>query len=173
MRAFHRGFGVVVFRRSGRTFVEGHHDVGPDASLDVHHFFGRKQMSRAVDVRLERHAFLLHLADARERKHLKPATVGQNGPVPAVELVQAACRLKDVQTWTKVEMIGIAKDNLRLHFVVYIANLAGLDRTQRPDRHENRRLNRAMASGEYTRPGVAFRVVADYVEIHRCNFAQK
>ena len=38
--ALHRLLGVGVIRRSWRTLVESHHDVGADATLDVHHPFG-------------------------------------------------------------------------------------------------------------------------------------
>ena len=108
VRAFHRLLGVAVVCRAWRAFVEGHHDVGPDAALDVHHPFRREQMLRAVDVGTELHPLFLHLTDPRQREHLEAAAVGEDGTLPSVEAMQAAHRLQHVESGTEVQMIRVA-----------------------------------------------------------------
>ena len=130
-------------------------------------------MARAVDMRLKGHTFLLHLANTRERKHLKATTIGQNGAIPAIELMQSSNGFQHLQAWAQIEMIGVAQDDLRLHLIAHIAQMACLYCTCRAHGHEYWSLNRAVAGSEQASTSVAFRVVSSNSEIHRCNFAQK
>jgi hypothetical protein len=70
-------------------------------------------------------------------------------------------------------MIGVAQDDLSLHLVAHIAEMASLDCARRPNRHEDRRFNRAVTGVQHTRTGIAFQIVGNYIEIHRFIFAQK
>ena len=60
----------------------------------------------------ELNAGLADLADAGEREDLKPAGVGQNGPVPAHEAMDAAEALQLVGAGPKHEVIGVVEDDL-------------------------------------------------------------
>ena len=70
-------------------------------------------------------------------------------------------------------MISVAQDNLSLHLVMHIADMAGLHRARSTDRHENRGFDKTMIGVEHTCTCSAFRVVGDNIEIHRSNFVQK
>jgi hypothetical protein len=70
-------------------------------------------------------------------------------------------------------MVGVAQNDLRLDLVAHVADMAGLHRARRAYRHEDGRFNRAVASVQDTRTGVAFQIVRNNVEVHRFIFAQK
>src|SRR6478752_6377851 len=69
------------FTRGGKrhAFVECHHDVGPERLLNLNGPFGANMMQRSVQMRLEGHTFVGHLAQLRQTKDLKTTAVGQNG----------------------------------------------------------------------------------------------
>ena len=48
-----RLFGIAVVRIAGTALVQRHHDVGPDDALGIDIVFGREDVPRPVDVRLE------------------------------------------------------------------------------------------------------------------------
>lgn len=73
-----------------QALVQHHEDVAAKRQLNVDGRLRREQMSIAVQVRTEQHALIAHLAQAVQAEHLKAARVGQNGPVPGHEAVQAA-----------------------------------------------------------------------------------
>ena len=70
-----RVLGILVVALARRTFIEGHHDVGPDDTLGVHHVLGSEDMLRPVDVTAELTPFLLQFTDARQGKNLKTTRV--------------------------------------------------------------------------------------------------
>ena len=80
------------------TFVQLHHDVGIEYSLDFHRDFGREKEPVAVNRALEGAAFLGEFAHIGKRENLKTTRVGQNGFVPADKFVQAAELFDDFQT---------------------------------------------------------------------------
>ena len=102
-----RAAGVVVVRVARAAFVEGHDDVRADRALEVHHFLGREEMLRAVDVRAEICALGVELAVLGEGEDLEAAAVGQDRPVPSVETMQAARLLKDGRPWAEIKMVGV------------------------------------------------------------------
>ena len=79
------GIGIVGCSR--RTLIEGHHDVGPDGALNVHHLFGGKEMLTAVNVRTKFATLVAQFSNAGQRKHLKAAAVGKHRAVETIELV--------------------------------------------------------------------------------------
>ena len=87
MSHLHRLPGIFVISGTRCTFIESHHDISSDGTLNVHNSFRSKQVFRTVNVRAELNTFFAHLADAGEREHLKASTVGQHRAVKAVELV--------------------------------------------------------------------------------------
>ena len=52
----------------------------PRARLDLHHPFGREEVSGPIDVALEDHPFILDLVDPGQGKDLEPPGVGEDGP---------------------------------------------------------------------------------------------
>src|SRR5690606_38619050 len=81
---------IAIFAWPVCTLVECHDDIGTDRPLGVDDVFGGESVPRAINVGGKKHAFLCDLARAPERIHLVPSAVGQDGPVPTVEFVQAA-----------------------------------------------------------------------------------
>ena len=79
---------------AGGADVELHLDVGADEALDAHRLLGREDVSRPVEVRLEREALLGRSdqrgAARRERVGLEAARVGEHRVRPAREGVQPA-----------------------------------------------------------------------------------
>ncbi len=128
--------GIVVVAGARGTLVEGHHDVGSDAALDVHHAFGREEVARAVDVTLEVAALLLQLAYAREGEDLESARVSEHGAVPVDEAVESASLFKYVGAGAQVEVVGVAQDNLSSHFLLQVALQYALHAAHRAYGHE-------------------------------------
>ena len=62
----------------------------PSSALNFDRPFRRQHVPRAVEMRLERGAFLGDLADLGEAHHLEAAGVGEDRPLPAHEFMQAA-----------------------------------------------------------------------------------
>ena len=141
--------------RSRRALVESHHDVRADGALDVHHLLGREEMLAAVDVGAELAALFREFANAGEGKHLKASAVGEHGAVEAVELMQAAGFLNDVQPRSQVEVIGVAEDNLRLDVASEFAQVHAFHAAERPHGHEYRRFNLAVVGFDDAGAGIA------------------
>ena len=74
-------------------------------------------------MRAELTAFLSQFANARQREHLKTAAVGQDRALPSVEAVQSACRTQHFEARTKVEMIGVAQDDLCLDLLAKLTEV--------------------------------------------------
>ena len=108
MGAIHTVFGVFLIGCTGGTFVECHHDVGTNLTLDLHHVLRREEEFAAVDMAGKLHALFFHLADSGKRKHLIAARVGKNRTSPALELMQSAGLLQDLRAGTKIQVIGVA-----------------------------------------------------------------
>ena len=124
-------------------------------------------------MRLEGDAFLFHLANAREREYLEPSAVGEDGTVPAVELMQASHSFQHVESGTEVEVVGVAEDDLSLDLVAYVTDMACLDGAYGADGHEDGRHDVAMVGVQHPCAGVALRVVGGEGEFHEGKFLQR
>ena len=81
-------------------------------------------MPRTVDVRLEPDAlFGIYLATVAQREDLEAAAVGEDGAVPAVELVQTASLAKHLNAGAQIEVVGVAQNNLCLHILFQIPDM--------------------------------------------------
>ena len=69
------------------------------------------------------------------------------GPGQFMNAMQAAGGLDDLHAGPDVEMVGVAKENLRAHFA-QLARVERLDAGLRADRHEDRRLDHAAGGGQ-------------------------
>jgi hypothetical protein len=138
----------------GRAFVELHDDVGIEHALDLHRDLRREEQAVAVDGRGEVHALFGDLAHLAQRKHLEAAGVGQDGLVPADELVQAAELADHLQARAQPQVEGVAEDDLGVDFLQF-QRRHGLDRTIGAHRHEDGRLDGAVVQFDAAAAGAA------------------
>ena len=123
-------------------------------------------MPRSVDVRLEDAAFFGELAALGQREHLEAAAVGQDGPVPRGEGVEAARTAQDVQAGPQVEVVGIAQDDLGVYVFSQVLVVDAFDRTDRSHRHEDGRLDRSVVGGDPAAAGLRGGVPGQKFEFH-------
>ena len=98
--------------RQLQAFVELHGDVGAEQMLDLDRALGRKFNHGAVEVGAEGHAFVLDLAQLRQRHDLEAAGIGENRPRPIHEAVQAAERCDAFSARTQHQVIGVGKHDV-------------------------------------------------------------
>ena len=80
------------------------------------------------------------LAQLAEREDLEAARVSQHGTVPADKAVQSAHALDRLVAGAKIEMVGIAEDDLSAE--IFEGSLGNsLDSAGRADGHEDRRFD--------------------------------
>ena len=142
----------VAFAGPRRTFVDDHRDVAAEVLLDRHDLARPEKQFRPVEVRLKRHAVVPDIAQLRERENLEPAAVGQDRSVPAHKTVQPTKVADQLAARPQVEMIGVAQDDLRTD-LVQVCGRQRLHCALGADRHEDRRLDRAMARRQSAPPG--------------------
>src|SRR6185437_14519331 len=70
-------------------------------------------MRRAVQMRTKAHALFAHLAQLAQAEHLEAAGVGEQGALPAHELVQPAQIPYQLVSRSQIEVIGVSQDDLR------------------------------------------------------------
>ena len=148
-------FNILTRRGVLDTLVERHRNVRAEVGLDAHALLRSHENLAAVNVRVKGYAFLLDLAQGRQRKHLKAAGVGQHRTVPAHEFVQTAHLLDDLVTRTDVQMIGVRQLNLAAQLLEIECVNRTLDRTRCADILEYRRLYHAMCRTELAATGAA------------------
>ena len=93
---------ITVVAVAGGAFVEGHHDVGADDALYVHNVLGGEKVFAAVDMAAEGATLFFYFSIFCQREDLETTAVGEQRPLPAVELVQAAGLAQYVATRTEV-----------------------------------------------------------------------
>src|SRR5688572_31935692 len=97
----------------------------------------------------ELHSVLIYLAALREAEHLVAAAVGEDGFVPANELVKAAATRDQIVAGAQHQVVGITEDDARANLVKMLRR-QGFHRALGADRHEHRRLDGAMRRLENT-----------------------
>ena len=143
----HGRLGLHVGRGRGDALVEHHHDVAADRLLHLDAGFGREQVVGPVNVAFEAGAILVHGAFARKGKNLEAAGVGQHGPVPVHEAVDAAEFFKHRRTGPKKQVIGVGEEDAGAGGLESLDGL-GLHGRLRANRHEDRGLNLAVKCPE-------------------------
>ena len=133
---------------SGRTLIESHHDVGTDDAFCIHHVLWSEEMLAAIDVGTELAALFSELADSGKREYLEAAAVGEDRAVPAVELMQSACRLDDFESRAQVEMVGVSQDDLGLYLLAQFFEMYTLYAAHSSHRHEDRSLDLSVVGGD-------------------------
>ena len=94
------------------------------------------------------------IRDSCQTEYLKSAAVGQDRPVPAGKLVQAAHIRYQLVAGTQMQMVGIAQHDLRADILQILRRQAALDGTGGSNVLEGRGLHRAVHGFELTPPGV-------------------
>src|SRR5579884_865577 len=126
-----------------RTLIQAHGDVRAEVFLDGNSAFGCQLHQRTIDVRTKHGGMIVDLARRRQAVDLKTAAVGENGTVPAHEVMQAAQFSNHIVAGPQREVIGVAQNYLGSG-VSNLIRCQSLDRGLRADRHKDRRLDNAM-----------------------------
>ena len=112
-RALERSLGIFIINAVFAALVELHDNVCAQRVFDLHHFFGRKKVFAPVDMRTEPDALVFDVVEFCEGKDLKPAAVGEDGPVPIHEFVQSSRTADEFVPGPHIKVIGIRKNDLR------------------------------------------------------------
>lgn len=110
-----------------RAFVERHDDVGTDDTLNVHYVFGSEHVVGAIDMRFEFDTFRVDFPVGREAVNLVATAIGQYRFVPSIEAMQATCLVDDVGAGSKVEVVGIAQNDLSFDILIQVLLGDGFD----------------------------------------------
>ena len=116
-------------------------------------------MPGAVDMGSEAAPFRSQFPDGGQGEDLETAAVREDGTVPMLELMQAACLAEGVQTGTEVQMVRVAQDDLRLHILFQVLMIDAFDGAHRAHRHEYGGVDFAMVGRNHARPGGGLGVV--------------
>ena len=95
-------------------------------------------MLAPINVATEGDTLLRHLPCIGEREDLEASTIRQYRSSPAIELLQPSGSPQNLRPGSQVEMIGIAEDNLRTHFLSKLPHMDRLDGADRSHRHKYR-----------------------------------
>ena len=149
-RELHRTLDIAALGRQPHAFVELHGDVGTEQPLQLDRALGRQLEAQAIDVRAEGHRVFADLAQLRQRHHLEAAGVGQHGPVPAGEGLQAAEGGNAFGARPQHQVIGVAEHDIGAG-IAHLAPVQALHGACGADRHEGRRPHHAMRRGQLAR----------------------
>ena len=151
------GLGVVIGRRIFHALVEGHGNIAAQIALDAHALLRPHENAVPVQMAGEGHALLADLPQSRQREHLEPAGIRQDGAVPAHEPVQPAHGAHHVVTGAQMQVVCIGQLDLRAQALLQIDGAdAALDGRLCAHVHEHRRLHlAAVGAGKHTAPGLA------------------
>ncbi|MND51056.1 hypothetical protein D3C80_420350 [compost metagenome] len=151
---FHGNTRDIFIRRVRRAFVENHHNVGAQVTLDLHRLFRPHEHLGAVDRRSEGHALLLDLAHRAQAEHLETAGVGQNRAFPLHEIVQVAVLLDHFRARAQPQVEGVAQNDFSASRLD-IPWQHALDRAVGAHRHESRGLDGTAREGQTTATSLA------------------
>ena len=164
MGALGRARRVLAVGVIRRALVEGERDVRAERGLDRHRLLGSHEPLGAVDVGAEGDPALGDLEHSagrpgiaapaldlvgdvavRQREDLESPGVGDDRPVPADELVQAAELGDPLRPRREEEMEGVAEDQLEAE-PGNVGGAQGANRAARREWDEGRRLDRRRAT---------------------------
>ena len=127
-------------------------------------------MLRTVNVTAKLTAFLTQFTDACQREYLKATGVCEDGTVPCVELMQSACLTQHFKSWTQIQVISIAKNNLCLHLLAQFREVYALYAPHCAYRHEDGGFDLPVVGCNQTCAGIAIRVGMLQFERHSLLF---
>ena len=137
--------------RVGRALVEHHGDVRAQVGLDVGRPLRGQHVQAAVEVGSERGPFLRDRPPFPQAEHLVAAAVGENGPRPPDEAVEAAAPRDEVVARAEEQVVGVAEDH-RGAGLLEVAHRQGLHGPARAHGHERGRLDLAVRGAEDAAP---------------------
>jgi hypothetical protein len=137
-------------RRHGLVERDGH--VRSKRLLHPDCVLRGEPVERPVEVAAERHPIVVDHPQVAERHDLEATGIGEDRPIPGHELVQPAEPRDPLVTGAQVEVIGVGQDDRRAGSLEVI-RVQRLDRRVRADRHELRRVDRAMGQLETAQAG--------------------
>ncbi len=146
-RQLHRTPRHVLVSGIRRAFIEDHHDIRAQVTLDLHRLFRPHEDFCAIYRRREVDALLLDLAHRAQAEHLKAARVGEDRPLPLHEVVQVPMALDHFSARAQPEMEGVAQNDLRSDRLDVTWQHA-FDGTVSAHWHERRRLDGAARKGQ-------------------------
>ena len=111
-RALHRLGHLSLGGRPGRTLIEAHDEVGPQGLLLRHRPLRAEHVLRAVVDGAEGHPAVVDLCRVAQAEHLVAAAVGEDGPVPLHERVQAAKTPHRVAPGPQRQVVRVGQDDL-------------------------------------------------------------
>ena len=162
---------ILVVALAWRTLVEGHHDIGSDGTLGIHHILRREEVFRAINVTTELTTFVAEFADARERENLKTTRVSKDRAIPGVELMEATRLAENIESGTEIEVVGVAQDDLGLYLLTEFREMHTLHTAHRTHRHEDGGENLSVVGGNHTCTGIRGIVAMFYFESHLSFFS--
>ena len=154
--AVHGLLHLVPFRPVGDALVQAHDDVGAQPLLVGDGQFGSKDMLAAVNVGAEPYVVVVHPPEGAHAESLESPAVGENGPGPPHELMQAAQLVYGLHPGPQVQVVSVAQDNLRPNFHNFIGRQR-LDGGLGSHGHEYGRVHGTVGRGEPSGPGPAVR----------------
>ena len=140
---------VFLFCGVRRALIELHDDIGADLLLDAHIVLGCPTVLAAVYDRREVDPVGIELERVCQREDLETAAIGEDGFIPAHELMDAAGAFDDVGSRAVVEMVGVGEDDLRPELFERVGHHA-FDGSGGSHRHEDGGLDIAMRRMEAT-----------------------
>ena len=146
--------GIIVLCGVLHTLIKGHGDGRAQVRLDLHTLFRAHEDPVSVQMGRKGHALFGDLAQLGQAEHLKSAAIGQDGAVPAGELVQAAHVGHQLVAGAQMKVVGVAEHDLRTDILQVLCRQAALDGTCRCDVLERRGLHGAVHGLELAPPGV-------------------
>ena len=138
------GLCIVVLGGVLHALIEGHGNGGTEIRLDLHALFRAHEDLVAVQMGMEGHALFGDVAQLGETEHLESAAVGEDGAVPAGELVQAAQLCHQLVPRTQVQVVGVAQHHLAANVLQVKGGQTALDGGGGGHVHERGRLHRAV-----------------------------
>ena len=156
MRALHR-VGHGARSCSGvDELVEGHGHVRSEKRLDLHGPLGRQPVRRPVEMRCERHPFVIDTSQIGEREDLESARVGEDRSVPCHEPMQPSQPRDSLGRRPEVEVVRVSEDHLRAG-CMKVPRRQCLHGPLGADGHELGRVDPPVRSLDPAEPGMADR----------------
>ena len=131
--------------------VEYHRDIRSEFFLNLDTSLRTQFDFGTVNVRPKRRARLLDLGQLGQAENLKSATVGQHGPFPTHEFLKSAQLLNDLGARSKVEVISVSQDDLRIGLFDQSSGQS-FDGRARPDWHKCWKVDYPSRSDESSKP---------------------
>src|SRR5690606_4331023 len=163
----HRLAGIVVFAWPWCALIECHNDITADEALGVDDIFRSKSMARSIDVGCEQHSFFCYLARATKGVYLVSTAVCQYGAIPAVELMKSPRAVQHGYAGSQVEVVRIAKNDLRADVAGKLTHVHALHRSGRTYRHKDWRVDFSVRRADYTSSRAGAGICCKQLKLHK------